>query len=43
MVAHRRVFGDLEVDLGGIGGVPGWDIDADGVRLYLDADETRRM
>jgi uncharacterized protein YuzE len=37
------VFGDLEVDLGGIGEVIGWDVHADGARLHLAAEEPARV
>jgi hypothetical protein len=38
-----EVFGDLEVDVGGIGEVTGWCVDADGVRLFLAAQEPARV
>jgi hypothetical protein len=41
--ALDEVFGDLEVDLGGIGEVIGWDANADRVRLALRADEPERV
>ena len=41
--ALEEAFVDLEVDLGGIGEVEGWDADADGVVLHLLADEPERV
>jgi len=41
--ALEDTFGDLEVSLGGIGELVGWDADADGVRLHLLADEPERV
>jgi hypothetical protein len=38
-----EVLGELEVDVGGIGEVVGWDVDAEGVRLHLEADEPERV
>lgn len=37
--AIEEAFSDLEVSLGGVGEVVGWDADADGVQLHLLADE----
>ena len=41
--AIEDAFGDLEVNLGGIGEVVGWDADAEGVQLHLLADEPERV
>ena len=41
--ALEAAFGDLEVSLGGIGELVGWDVDADGVQLHVLADEPERV
>lgn len=41
--AIDEAFYDLEVRLGGIGEVVGWDAYADGVQLHLSADEPERV
>jgi hypothetical protein len=41
--AITTAFEDLELTLGGIGEVVGWDAAADGVQLHLLADEPERV
>lgn len=41
--ALEEAFVDLEVNLGGVGELMGWDADADGVQLHLLADEPERV
>jgi hypothetical protein len=41
--AMTAAFEDLEVGLGGIGEVIGWDAAADGVQLHVLADEPKRV
>jgi hypothetical protein len=41
--ALEEAFGDLEVNVGGIGELVGWDVDADGVQVHLLADEPERV
>jgi hypothetical protein len=41
--AIEAAFDDLEVSLGGIGELVGWDADADRVELRLVADEPERV
>ena len=41
--AIQEAFDDLEVSLGGVGELVGWDADADGVQLHLLADAPERV
>jgi hypothetical protein len=41
--AIEEAFDDLEVRIGGIGEVVGWDADADGLQLHLVAEEPERV
>ena len=41
--ALEEALGDLEVDVGGIGELVGWDVDADGVQVHLLAEEPERV